>query len=371
MGLPGDFDRLKDKEKVAVLQQRIQFQNETIENQKTQINEAKAINAELRGQLEKISDSIQTQTGIIAEQQRTLKDQESTILEQQKTISELQKQLISIQKSLETVTSQLTGIEGKSREKTEEFTSEIKTLKRQLDKQQADFNQKISEREDLIKSLREENANLETGVKELSQLKLTISDGGAGSLEKRVLELEEALKSADNTISNLEKEHAQQKQTLESELQLRDVKVTEYERLIKKQGIAAPKFTSFVSDQDTAAVTLTTIFTRTKSNVIIFLPEIRVLNDLDFENLRSAIRVQIAVPVHKDMQLIEKLKIKPNLEIRNYDGDIWGIIRDNEEMLLAPIGENNEPSGLILKGDSQIEAFGTVIRSIWARLKRV
>ncbi len=370
MGLPGDFDRLKDKEKVAVLQQRIQFQNETIENQKSQVTEVKAASAQLRDQIEKLSDSIQNQTGIIAEQQRTLKDQETTILEQQKTISELQKQLISLQKNLENVTRQVTGIESKALEKTEELKTEITQLTNILNKKQKDYNTKIIEREETIKALREENANLERGVKELSSVKLSTPTGELGA-QQRISEMDTALKESNTTIATLEKEHTQQKQNLESEIALRDVKIEQYERLIKRDGITAPTASNFVSDAASAVVTIASIFSKTKSTVMVFLPETSTLNDLNFDGVRPAVRVSIAVPALKDPQLIEKWNSKPNIEIRDYKGDIWGIIRDNEEMLLAPLDERGIPSGLVMKGDSQIEAFGVVIRSIWARLRRI
>ena len=370
MGLPGEFDKLKDKDKVVVLQQRIQFQNETIENQKNQVTEVKADSAQLRDQIEKLSDSIQNQTGIIAEQQTTLKDQETTILEQQKTISELQKQLISLQKNLENVTAQVIGMETKALEKTKNLQLEIEKVKQELDAKQKDYNTKIIEREETIKALMEENVNLERGVKELSAMKLGASPGDAGA-SQRVLELEKALEDADNTLANLGMEHEQQKQNLQSEIALRDVKIEQYERLIKQDGISAPTASNFVSDATSAIVTIASIFSKTKSTVMVFLPEISALNDLDFDAIRSVVRVSIAVPARKDPKLIEKWSTKPNIEIRDYTGDIWGIIRDNAEMLLAPLDERGVPSGLVMNGDSQIAAFGTVIRSLWTRLKRV
>ena len=371
MGMPGSLDKLKDKEKVEVFQQRIQFQNQTIENQKTQVAEYKAESAQLKEQIDKFSMSIQDQTGVIADQQRTLKDQETTILQQQMSLSELQKRLIEMEKNLESANKQITGVDAKVREETKQLKSEIVELKKELEEKQAAFNKKILEREDIIKGLREENANLEKGVKELTVMKLPVSDGDASSLEKRVLDMESTLKGADQTVAKLEKELEQQKQQMQEDLKLRDVKIEEYERILKKQGVSLPKATNFVSDRDSAAVTLTTIFSRTKSNVMIFLPDITVLDKMDLKGLRPIIRVQLAVPVQKNPQLIDQLKMKSNLEIRDYPGDIWGIIRDNEEILLAPIGEKNEPSGLVMKGDTQIEMFGNVMRSTWTRLKRI
>ncbi len=64
------LDKLKDKKKVTVLKERIEFQNKTVVNQKKQITEYKTENAQLEEQLEKFSKSIQYQTGIIAEHQR-------------------------------------------------------------------------------------------------------------------------------------------------------------------------------------------------------------------------------------------------------------------------------------------------------------
>jgi len=146
----------------------------------------------------------------------------------------------------------------------------------------------------------------------------------------------------------------------------------EYENLIKKQGIGTPSTLNFVTDKITAATAIRNIFARTKSNAMIFAPDINLLKDLDFESLRPMARVQVATPFQQNMQLVNELLTRPNIEIRNYtEGAIWGIIRDNEELLLAPLGENKEPNGPIVKGDIQIDMFGTIMRSTWTRLKRV
>ncbi|NVM29363.1 MAG: hypothetical protein HWN65_11030 [Candidatus Helarchaeota archaeon] len=370
MGI-SDLDKLKDKEKIAVFQQRIQFQNETIESQKNQIAEIKAENERLKEQIEKFSKSIQDQTGVIADQQRTLKDQETTILQQQMSISELQKRLIELEKTLESTSRQIVGVDERIQEETKQMKSEIVALKKELEEKQAEFNEKITEREDIIMALREENANLEKGVKELSQIKLSAPSGDSSASTQQISELETSLKSADDTISNLEQELENQKRLMQSELNVRDVKIAEYERLMKKQGVAVPTAKNFVSERDTASVTIADIFSRTKSNSMVFLPDINAVEKLDFEALRPTTRVQLAVPLFKGSQIIEQVKTKPNIEIRNYEGNIWGIIRDNEEMLLAPISETNEPTGLVMKGDAQIEAFGTVMRSNWSRLRRI
>ncbi|MHA1649721.1 MAG: hypothetical protein ACTSYB_05980 [Candidatus Helarchaeota archaeon] len=370
MGIP-DIDKLKDKEKVAVLQQRIQFQNETIENQKAQINELKAELTQLKEQLDKFSNSIQNQTSIIAEQQRTLKDQESTILEQQMSISQLQKQLIELQNNLENANKQLQGMEETIRKKTEQLKTENIELKTTLDEKQKDFNKKIEDYEETIKRLRTQIGLLEQKEKELNELREKISASDSSSLEKRILDMEKTLEEADATITKLEKELQQTKQNMEAEINVRDVKIQEYEHLLQKEGIKKPTASTIITDKDIANETIKDIFSRTKSNVMIFLPDINFLENLDFDSLRPIIRVHLAVPVHKNMNLINQLKMKPNVEIRDYtEGIIWGIIRDNEELMIAPIGENNEPSGLVVKGDAQIDMFGTIIRSTWTRLKR-
>lgn len=370
MGFPSDFDKLKDKEKVAVLEQRIQFQNETIENQKKQIAVSKGENDQLKDQLEKFSNSIQNQTGVIAEQQTTLKDQETTILQQQMTISELQKQLISKQQKLDEITENLAGYDQQARVGTDQLRSEIKSLNRKIEDQQLDFNNKLIEREEALKALREENMALEKKCKQLAESQTTPSID-SGGLQKQVEDLQQSLTVANDTINNLQAEFDKQKQGFQEEIQICNVKIVEYERIIKKEGLASATVSNYISDRDTAAVTLTAIFSRTKSNVMIFLPEIRVLNDFDFDAIRTHARIQLAVPVQQDLQLIDKLKDQPNIEIRDYTGPTWGIIRDNEEMLLAPPAENRIPSGLVMKSDAQIEAFGTVLRSTWTRLKRI
>ncbi|MFX1299256.1 MAG: hypothetical protein ACFFD2_30885 [Promethearchaeota archaeon] len=369
---PGSLDRLKDREKVAVLESRIQFQNETIENQKKQIDEYKNDINQLKNQVEKFSSSIQSQTGVIVEQQRTLKDQETTILQQQMNISELQKELIDLQRKLEESTKELVGMEEKIRERIDKFKLENIGLKKDLEEQNKHYSERIAELEDTIKEIREKNIRLEKKEKQFTEITDQISTSDSSSLKKRILDMEKAAEQANSTISNLEKELQKIQQKMDIEIKVRDVKITEYERLMRKQGVSAPSSTNMVFDKEEASKTIISIFSKTKSNAMIFLPDIRVLHELDFENIKPTTRIQIAVPIQQDKELINQLVSKSNLEIRDYtEGLIWGIIRDNEELLLAPLSEKKEPSGLIVKGDAQIEMFGTIMRSTWTRLKRV
>ncbi len=371
MAIP-DYDKLKDKEKVAVLESRIQFQNEQLSSLKSQLDETKNALASLRDQLDKFSSSVQNQTTIIAEQQRTLKDQEKTILEQQMSISELQKQLIELQKNLESANNELFKTEDIIRAKTETLKTENLQLRTNLEDKQKDFDGKVKTLEETISGLRTQITALEKKEKELTTVSSQAPTSETGALEERVSELQKSMKDADKTISNLEGELESRKQLMTSEIEVRDVKIKELERLIRKQGAALPTDTGMVFNTDDAAIAIKTIFAKTKSNVVIFAPDINLLNELDFANLRPVIRVQIATPTQDNMNLINQLTVKSNIEIRNYtEGQIWGIIRDNEEMLLAPINEKREPMGIIVKGDIQIDMFGNIMRSTWTRLKRV
>jgi myosin heavy subunit len=371
MAIP-EMDKLKDKEKLAVFQQRIEFQNETIENQKKQIETSKDEITQLKSQIDRFSISVQSQTSVIADQQKTLKDQETTLLEQQMSISNLQKTMIELQKKLEDTSTKLNKADATCNERVEKLKVELVEIKKTLQDKEIGFNKKIEEREETIKTLRTQITVLERGEKELTQLQEKITAGDSRSLEKRTLDMEKALQDADEIIASLEKEIAKNKQTFQEELKIRDVKIEEYERIIRKQGPAVPLSTNMVFDRDTSAAAIISIFNRTKSNVMVFLPDIHVLDKLDFTNLRPTARVQLAIPAQQNPDLINKLATKSNMEIRNYtEGIIWGIIRDNEEILLAPLGENNEPSGLIVKGDIQIDMFSNIMRSTWTRLKHV
>jgi len=372
---PGALDKLKDKEKVSVLEQRIQFQGENIDNQKKQLAEYKEEMAKLKEILEKLSSSVQTQTGTIADQQRTLKDQESTILEQQKSLSGLQKQLAEAQNNLDAAKSQLGDSDGKTREKTDQLKSQLVALKRTLEAKQAEFNDTIAKREDTIKELRIQSANQDRKATEVESLKGRAVSGESAALARKIIDLEKVLADADNTIRSLEKQLQENKARLENEIQVRDVKIEEYERIIKSKPKPELIIKNFIENREGAFRALIDIFSRTKSNVMIFSPDASILNSIDFDNVRPSTRVFIAIPVHQNLDKINQLKIKPNFEIRNYTettrNAFWGIIRDNEELLLAPISDSGEPSGLIVKGEFQIDTFGNIIRSTWTRLKRV
>ncbi|MDD1778749.1 MAG: hypothetical protein LUQ65_11340 [Candidatus Helarchaeota archaeon] len=371
----GTLDKLKDKEKVTVLEQRIQFQGETIDNQKKELAGYKDELTKLKDNLEKLSTSVQTQTGIIADQQRTLKDQEETILEQQKSLSGLQKQLVDAQNSLDVLKSQAGGSDGKARERIDQLRAELVTLKRETDAKQEEFNDAIAKRDETIKELRIQAAKIEKRTTEVESLKETAGSGETAVLEQKIVELEKVSSDAETTIRSLEKEFQEHKAKLENEIQVRDVKIEEYERIIKSKPKPEVVIKSFIENRDGASRALIDIFSRTKSNVMLFSPDASILNSIDFENIRASARVFIAVPVHQNLEKINQLKIKPNFEIRNYSettrNAFWGIIRDNEELLLAPMSDSGEPSGLIVKGEFQIDTFGNIIRSTWTRLKRI
>ncbi len=372
MGVPGTIDKLKDREKVSVLETRIQYQTEVIENQKKLLDENKAELNKLKEQIDKFAGSIQNQTSIIAEQQRTLKEQETTILQQHITISEAQKQLFDVQHKWETANTQLLKLDDIVRDKTEKLKAENAALRKEMDENQKDFNAQIDDYQNTIKNLREKSTFLEKNEKELNEMREKVTSTESGSLEKRISDMDKALQDADGTIAKLEKELEANKHKMDDELKLREFKISEYERLIHKQGISAPIVTNIISDKEGAAKAIVTIFSRTKSNVMVFLPDINVLNELNFDNLRPMARVQLAVPARQNMDVINKLASKSNIEIRDYtEGIIWGIIRDNEELLLAPLGESNQPSGLIVKGNIQIDMFGNILRSTWTRLKHI
>jgi len=375
MGVPGTLDKLKDKEKLAVLEQRIHFQGETIDTQKKQITEYKDELVGLKHNLEKLSESTQSQTGIIADQQRTLKDQESTILEQQMSISGLQKQVADLQKTSEEKKSQVGETAGKTREKSDQLKAEVTELRRTLEAKQAEFNDIIANREDAIKDLRDQVADLERKMEgaEAQGGKDISADYSAS--DNRIAELQKALSDAESTIQSLEKQLQENSQKMENELQVRDVKIEEYERMLKSKAKLDVTVRNFVENAEDASNALIDIFSRTKSNVMVIAPDASILNSLDFENLRPVARVFLAVPVQQNSSKVIQLKTRSNFEIRNYTDKahnaFWGIIRDNEELMLAPISDTGEPSGLIVKSEFQIDTFGNIIRSTWTRLKRI
>ncbi|MFX1293452.1 MAG: hypothetical protein ACFFD2_01140 [Promethearchaeota archaeon] len=288
------------------------------------------------------------------------------------SISELQKQQIDLQKKCKQASNELLEVDGNVHKKINELKSENLKLKKIIIEKEENFDKKIDYLENTNQKLRDQIKILEKKEKHLDELKNELSVSESAFLKQRVLDMGKKLQNDETKISSLEKKLQQNKQLMESEIQVREVKIKEYEYLIKKQGIEIPKTTNIVSDKESAVKAICSIFTRTKSNVLAFLPDINVVDNLDIEGLRSVIRVQLAIPVKKNMEIVDKLKMKSNVEIREYtDISLWGIIRDNEELLLAPLGVNKEPSGLIMKGDLQIEMFGNIIRSIWTKLKHI
>jgi len=54
--------------------------------------------------------------------------------------------------------------------------------------------------------------------------------------------------------------------------------------------------------------------------------------------------------------------------IRNSnDQNLWGIIRDQEEVLIAPKDTSGNPVGFLVSDPYQIEILGNIILSTWSK----
>ncbi|MHA1651395.1 MAG: hypothetical protein ACTSYB_14480 [Candidatus Helarchaeota archaeon] len=59
---------------------------------------------------------------------------------------------------------------------------------------------------------------------------------------------------------------------------------------------------------------------------------------------------------------------RPNILIRhNQERNLWGINRDQEELLIAPRDTTGTPTGLVIKDPFQIEILGDILLEIWGK----
>ena len=70
--------------------------------------------------------------------------------------------------------------------------------------------------------------------------------------------------------------------------------------------------------------------------VVIIIPTITDIEDLEVYNLRSSINLNIGcfinIGIDRHMELLDELESFDNIKIRNYEGqDRWVILRDGEE----------------------------------------
>ncbi|MHA2059941.1 MAG: helix-turn-helix domain-containing protein [Candidatus Ranarchaeia archaeon] len=126
----------------------------------------------------------------------------------------------------------------------------------------------------------------------------------------------------------------------------------------------------FVKSKQVLRTYIESFLERAKSNVLIIAPKWSDLSQSFLKKILPHVRIRIATEINMRRQkcrdFVEKLQEYPNITLRHYGGaDLWGIQRDQEELIL---GAQLETEGLLAIGTrihSQIRLFLPVLENVW------
>ena len=263
-----------------------------------------------------------------------------------------------------------------------------------------DFKKQLENKDSLIKIKDEQVKTLENSLKlKDDQIKtlensLKIKDEKAKTLEKTIEFKEEAikkmastaldpnlLKEKDKKIIELEKE----KEILNGELAKTDEELESLEIEIEKLRNSDLKSTaSSIIESTNTYITKSEIIEKMREilqkalhNVMIVVPNIVDLQDLQLYEVRSSVNVKIACLVNQGIdehsELLDELESLDNISLRNYEReDRYILSRDGEELVFAIIGKSEENHLVIhTKDPKHIRLLNSLLMEGWLQSRKI
>ena len=114
---------------------------------------------------------------------------------------------------------------------------------------------------------------------------------------------------------------------------------------------------------------------RAQHNVVIIVPKITDLRDLEVYNVRANVNRRIACLIEVEnenhREILEELKVFAN--VRNYMGeDRYVFLRDGEELLFAALGVNNAINLSFHTNDAaHIKLFSSLAMEAWLKSREI
>ncbi|MFX1476873.1 MAG: hypothetical protein ACFFCI_01960 [Promethearchaeota archaeon] len=119
------------------------------------------------------------------------------------------------------------------------------------------------------------------------------------------------------------------------------------------------------------------ILEKSQHRIMLTVPRITDLEDLELYNVRSSVNIKIACYIDTgfdvDLRIVRELESFENIEIRNYKyQDRWVIFRDGKELLCVIIGAE-ESNYLFFRSedDSHIKILSYLATDPWLRSKKI
>ena len=119
---------------------------------------------------------------------------------------------------------------------------------------------------------------------------------------------------------------------------------------------------------------LSDMVTRSVHNLVITTPTINDLAELGLYDARTSVNIKASCcvePNSNDQELLQEFEALDNVSIRNFENkDRWVLLKDNEEMFIATIGERS--IGAFFSNDhSHIKFFNSLMMESWLLAKKI
>ncbi|MHC1591254.1 MAG: hypothetical protein ACXQS8_04165 [Candidatus Helarchaeales archaeon] len=383
-----------EKLKIKLKETEKKYQRE-IDRRKEEIKELEQTIKELRNEKSAlILDAEQA----IAEKERMerqfseISDKNKQLLEQIASVGVIKAELKGLQLKLdeknveiENLKSELSGRDDEIKHLKEvesRLREEIKQKNEDLNKKDAEIRDLISQQKDASQSIDELDGEIENFKKEIEKLE-KIRDEQQAEITK----LNEIIQNKDEEIKHLNAAIEEKNQEIDSlNEQIETLKKMndnlEVEKIQLREGLWAAEngiisnlLPNLIKGDQQALEKIREMLERMVHNAIIGIPVMdlvpEIFSDINLkptQNLRIITYMDFKNPKHK---AIFDGYNKPNISFRNYDKkNLWGIIRDQEELLIAPEDNLGNPIGIVIKDPYQIEILGNVLLNIWAKSKR-
>ncbi|MHA1145710.1 MAG: hypothetical protein ACTSRW_13300 [Candidatus Helarchaeota archaeon] len=259
---------------------------------------------------------------------------------------------------------------------------ELRQKKEEIAKKDSEIREHISEKKDAAQNISDLDIEIGRFKDEISKLEQAKSEQKSelarlnaviGQREEEIKNLNIVIEEKNRLIDSL-KEQIETIKKLNDDLEEEKIKLREG-LWAAENGIISNLLPNLIKGDQQALDKIKEIMGRMVHNAIIGIPVIELLPEIfsditlkSTQNLRVITSIDFNNPKHK---AIFDGYDKPNITLRNYDKkNLWGVIRDQEELLVAPEDASGNPIGIVVKDPYQIEILGNVLLNIWAKSKR-
>ncbi len=291
---------------------------------------------------------------------KALEQKEQEIAEITTTFNELKTSIEGLKAQLASKDNLITTLESNIKAKEDQVTT-ISGLMRTKDQQIETINHSLAMKDEQIYSLK---STLEAKENEILLLTQKV-DSSKGMVSNTFLE------DKNKKIQELEKEI----KLLNLDLKAADDEVEKLKEKIKNADTPAKGQIMMNSvSREQIIEFLSDMVSRSVHNLVITTPTISDLAELGLYDARTSVNIKASCsvqPSSDDQELLQEFEALDNVSIRNFDSkDRWILLKDNEEMLIATIGEKS--IGAFFSNDHlHIKFFNSLMMESWLLAKRI